>query len=229
LVQGKTVVTLTLILANPPPAVPTLPPAAPASAAAVGGSAPPRPLIATRATLVVCAVSLVGQWIAEARDKLATGPTALKIHMYHGQGRIKDAAKLAAFDLVVTTYATLGSDFSRTSGAGFPPLGSIHWSRIVLDESHTIKNHKPVQSQACLALSGAKRWCVTGTPIETAVGDLLGQLMFLKLSPWDNQAYFDGACHRCLLCAFVWAVLTRPLMHWLSTRSACQARVRHDG
>jgi DNA repair protein RAD16 len=64
----------------------------------------------------------------------------------------------------------------------------------VLDESHTIKNPKPAQSQACLALSGTKRWCVTGTPIETGVGDLLGQLMFLKLAPWDNHAYFESAC-----------------------------------
>jgi hypothetical protein len=40
-----------------------------------------------RATLVVCAVSLVGQWIKEAKSKLRE---TLKIHMYHGGSRIKD-------------------------------------------------------------------------------------------------------------------------------------------
>ena len=52
------------------------------------------------ATLVVCAVSLVGQWIEEARSKL-DGENRLRIHMYHGGKRIKNAKKLAEdFDLV---------------------------------------------------------------------------------------------------------------------------------
>lgn len=90
-------VTLALILANKAP-LPAA--AAPAPAAAAGRCefvmcrlvclwlaihiAPAfhsAALITTSATLVVCAVSLVGQWIAEAKDKLASGATALKIHM----------------------------------------------------------------------------------------------------------------------------------------------------
>jgi SNF2 family DNA or RNA helicase len=47
---------------------------------------------ACRATLVVCPVSLVGQWIAEAEAKLGG---SLRIHMYHGSGRIRDAEKYA--------------------------------------------------------------------------------------------------------------------------------------
>jgi len=62
------VVTLALILANPKPAPPV-----PAPAPVAGGKIP------TSATLVVCAVSLVGQWISEAQAKLTAG---LRIHMY---------------------------------------------------------------------------------------------------------------------------------------------------
>jgi hypothetical protein len=55
-----------------------------------------------RATLVVCAVSLVGQWAEEAQSKLGG---SLSIYQYHGQGRLRDAAKLATnYDIVVTTY-----------------------------------------------------------------------------------------------------------------------------
>jgi len=46
----------------------------------------------------VCAVSLVGQWCAEAAAKLQG--QALKMHQYHGQNRCKDASKLAMYDLV---------------------------------------------------------------------------------------------------------------------------------
>ena len=55
-----------------------------------------------RATLVVCAVSLVGQWMDEAKSKLNG---SLRMYQYHGQGRNKDPVTLAtSYDLVVTTY-----------------------------------------------------------------------------------------------------------------------------
>ena len=40
-----------------------------------------------RATLVVCPVSLVGQWEAEARSKAGR---SLRVYAYHGQGRLRD-------------------------------------------------------------------------------------------------------------------------------------------
>lgn len=60
---------------------------------------PPRTcLCPCSATLVVCAVSLVGQWMAEAQSKLGG---SLRIHMYHGQSRIRSPEVLATkFDLV---------------------------------------------------------------------------------------------------------------------------------
>jgi hypothetical protein len=59
-------------------------------------------LLLHRATLVVCAVSLVGQWMEEAKSKLNG---SLRMYQYHGQGRKRDPQKLATdYDLVVTTY-----------------------------------------------------------------------------------------------------------------------------
>ena len=40
----------------------------------------------SRATLVVCAVSLVGQWIDEAKSK-SNG--SLRVYQYHGPSRIR--------------------------------------------------------------------------------------------------------------------------------------------
>lgn len=51
---------------------------------------------------MVCAVSLVGQWMEEAKSKLNG---SLHMYQYHGQGRIRDPKRLAVdYDLVVTTY-----------------------------------------------------------------------------------------------------------------------------
>jgi SWI/SNF-related matrix-associated actin-dependent regulator of chromatin subfamily A3 len=115
---GKTVEVLSLILANRPPASHGV------------GDKTPLGKIRSGATLVVCAVSLVGQWVDEAKSKLAAD-SGLRIHMYHGTNRIRDPMRLAKdFDLVVTTYATMASDFGGkkgNNGEGFPPLGDIEW------------------------------------------------------------------------------------------------------
>jgi replicative superfamily II helicase len=50
---------------------------------------------------VICAVSLVGQWVDEAKRLC---DNQLTIHPYHGSNRIRDPAKLAQYDIVVTTY-----------------------------------------------------------------------------------------------------------------------------
>eukprot|EP00887_Chlorella_sp_A99_P003475 scaffold7.g3475.t1 len=189
---GKTIETLALVLANPAPR----PPPGTPTVQREGG------LIKSRATLVVCAVSLVGQWMAEAQAKLGG---SLRMHMYHGQNRIKDPIKLATqFDMVVTTYATLNSDFAKAGGkkakkgfegvqprVNFPPLGSIKWHRLVLDESHTVKNSAVGHSRASTALEADRRWMVTGTPVNTDIADLYGQFSVLKMSPFDNKNFFD--------------------------------------
>ena len=115
----------------------------------------------------------------------------------HGQGRIKDPSDLAAFDIVVTTYQTLAADYAkRDANDAFPPLGSIHWHRVLLDEAHLVKAVKSQQSAACIALHADRRWCCTGTPIGTDVADLFGQFSFLRLSPLDKSSYFDAFVKR---------------------------------
>jgi hypothetical protein len=191
---GKTIEVLALVLANPADAVPA------------PGTLLPNQKLRSRATLVVCAVSLVGQWIAEAQEKTAG---SLKIHMYHGQGRIKDARRLATeFDLIVTTYATLSSDCGNKNARGGKapavpgkkdafntknsPLHGVEWHRLVLDESHTCKNPAVGHTKACVALSAQRRWMCTGTPINTDVGDLYGQFAVLGFAPFNNKSFFDA-------------------------------------
>ncbi len=83
--------------------------------------------------------------IPQAEDKLGG---SLRTCQYHGQNRPRNVQKIAAdFDLVITTYQTLSSDFRldvSEDGAGFKPLGAIHWHRIILDE---------VTSTCCLSLT----------------------------------------------------------------------------
>ena len=80
---GKTVISLACVLAAPQEATVTAAKQAAyaaAIAAATSSAAKKKVPVPTHATLVVCAVSLVGQWCAEVQSKLSAD-SALKIHM----------------------------------------------------------------------------------------------------------------------------------------------------
>lgn len=73
--------------------------------------------------------------LLQAVDKLGG---SLRICQYHGSSRPRSERKIAEeFDLVITTYQTLASDYRQdttSNGSGFKPLGAIDWHRIILDE-----------------------------------------------------------------------------------------------
>jgi len=60
-----------------------------------------------------------------------THPGDLSFHKHHGQGRELDVDKLQTADIVLTTYATVATEFCR----GKSSLAKVKWFRIVLDES----------------------------------------------------------------------------------------------
>eukprot|EP00039_Didymoeca_costata_P002706 m.62017 g.62017 ORF g.62017 m.62017 type:complete len:1191 (+) comp11477_c0_seq1:243-3815(+) len=172
---GKTIITLGISLLNPSTIT------APIHR---GGK------LASRGTLVVCAVSLVSQWVSEAKKHLRGD---IQLYAYHGQNRSRNSEVLANQDIVVTTYATLSSDASywkkkSDASKGYvSPLESIIWHRIVLDESHSIKSPGTKMFKAIMALEGIHKWCVTGTPITGTVQDLQTQLQFLGLESIAKQ------------------------------------------
>lgn len=103
--------------------------------------------ILSQGTLVVCNVSLVGQWIEEARSKLANPGL---IYPYHGQNRKRNPKILAQNSIVVTTYETLASDatywMEKSNDRDYcPPCEQIRWWRIICDESHNLR----IRSKKC--------------------------------------------------------------------------------
>jgi SNF2 family DNA or RNA helicase len=114
-------------------------------------------------TLLVCPMSLVGNWEREAA-KFAPG---LRVHVHHGAERPRGAQFAAAVreaDVVVTTYSVAARDAEA--------LGEIPWHRVVVDEAQAIKNAATRQAAAVRALPARHRVAVTGTPVENRLADL---------------------------------------------------------
>jgi SNF2 family DNA or RNA helicase len=99
--------------------------------------APPR----TGPTLLVCPMSLVGNWQREAERFTPD----LAVHVHHGSDRLSGAdlhAALTGADLVITTYGML----TRLEW-----LRERRWRLAILDEAQAIKNSGTRQKRACPA------------------------------------------------------------------------------
>ncbi|MDG4756737.1 DEAD/DEAH box helicase [Micromonospora sp. WMMD710] len=139
---GKTVQLLALLAGDPPDAGPTL---------------------------LVCPMSLVGNWQREA----ARFTPKLRVHVHHGAERARGAEFTAAAhgaDLVLTTYSVAARDAADLAG--------IDWHRVVVDEAQAIKNASTRQAEAVRALPARQRVAVTGTPVENRLADLWSIMQF---------------------------------------------------
>ncbi len=120
-------------------------------------------------TLLVCPMSLVGNWQREAA-KFAPG---LRVHVHHGAERAKGkhfSNAVAGSDLVITTYALAARDSAA--------LAEIEWHRLVVDEAQAIKNAATRQAVAVRGLPARHRVAVTGTPVENRLADLWSIMEF---------------------------------------------------
>ncbi|KAE8037511.1 hypothetical protein FH972_010097 [Carpinus fangiana] len=139
--------------------------------------------------LIVCPMTLLGQWKAEIETHVRPGSLSLYVH--YGQSRPKDVRTLAQSDVIITTYGVLASEFSAENGEDNGGLYSVRWFRVVLDEAHTIKSSKSQISMAAAALVADRRWCLTGTPIQNNLEDIYSLLRFLKVEPWGTWAWWN--------------------------------------
>ncbi|XP_020552344.1 putative SWI/SNF-related matrix-associated actin-dependent regulator of chromatin subfamily A member 3-like 2 isoform X5 [Sesamum indicum] len=143
--------------------------------------------------LIVCPMTLIGQWKTEIETHAEPG--ALSLYVHYGQNRSRDAKFLVQSDVVLTTYGVLASEFSTEVLCiiieDIGGLFSVRWFRVILDEAHTIKSSKSQISMAASALAANCRWCLTGTPIQNNLEDLYSLLRFLKIEPWGSWAWWN--------------------------------------
>lgn len=137
----------------------------------------------SKPTLIVCPPSVFSTWITELEEH--TRPGSLKTYFYY-RNRTRKPEELEKYDIVLTTYSTLGCELFRSVS----PVGKVKWWRIILDEAHIIKNESSQQTKAVLALNAKNRWIVTGTPIQNSSFDLYAFMAFLRFEPFATKCYW---------------------------------------
>lgn len=144
-----------------------------------------------KTTLLICPLSTVTNWEEQIKAHVQQG--ALTYHVYHGSNRVKDPAKLAEYDLIITTYGSVSHELSdKNKGkSGMFPLERLGWFRIVLDEAHMIREQNTYIFKSIVRLQAQRRWAVTGTPVQNRLDDLGSLLAFLRLTPFDHRSKFN--------------------------------------
>jgi superfamily II DNA or RNA helicase len=127
--------------------------------------------LASGPTLLVCPVSVVGNW----RRELARFAPALKVMVHHGAGREGEegfADQARQHDVVITTYALVARDAEILAG--------VQWNGLVADEAQNLKNPSTQHAKVLHELPGGYRIALTGTPVENHLGDLWSIFQFLN-------------------------------------------------
>ncbi|XP_048732232.2 helicase-like transcription factor isoform X3 [Ostrea edulis] len=148
------------------------------------------PTTGARATLIVCPLSVMSNWLDQLEDHVHEN-VHLDIYTYYGSSRIRDPAVLTKQDIVLTTYSTLSCDAKGDSA-----LQKVKWLRVILDEGHAIRNPSAQQTKAIYALQAERKWVLTGTPIQNSIKDLWSLINFLQISPFTDRQWWTRAIER---------------------------------
>lgn len=130
-------------------------------------------------TLLVVPISLMEQW----RDQIRKVWPEAKIRICHGpNGSFNSYEEINQhFDVVISGYTKMfdadiyDKDYRRTI------MHSVEWGRIVLDECHSIRNHKSKVFKGCFDLRAKFRWGLSGTPLQNKVNDLISLLRYIHI------------------------------------------------
>ncbi|XP_015580945.2 DNA repair protein RAD5B isoform X2 [Ricinus communis] len=176
---GKTVMTISLILARP-------------GKGSIDSQESTNTKKAKGGTLIVCPMALLGQWKDELETHSELGSISIFVH--YGGFRTTDPRVISGHDVVLTTYGVLTAAYK--SDLEHSIFHRVEWYRLVLDEAHTIKSWKTMGAQAAFKLSSHCRWCLTGTPLQNNLEDLYSLLCFLHVEPWCNWAWWSKLIQR---------------------------------
>lgn len=176
-------------------------------------------------TLIVVPPALAMQWVNEIRKAAGDALEVDHLEATTGKcrrllGKDKDAEEPTSdADVVITTYGAL----ERHKLAKI--LASVRWGRVVLDEMQEIRSSTTKIATNCEKLRCGRRWMLSGTPLFEGIGDLRGELNFLRLEPFA-AGLEDGFFEFCV--GGPWAARSRTALDLLSVLRLLMLRRSKD-
>jgi superfamily II DNA or RNA helicase len=132
------------------------------------------------ASIVVAPVSVMPNWISEI-NRFAPSLNVKTLR----NDRETMFASLEPGDVLVTSYGLLLSEEQA--------ITAIHWTTVILDEAHAIKNYNTKTSKAAMSLQADFRVILTGTPIQNHLGEIWNLFQFINPGLLGSLQYFNDA------------------------------------
>lgn len=155
-------------------------------------------------TLYVCPKNLLGTVRFQFEKFFGD---QIKVMIYHrdflrSAYNTFDANEIRKYDVIISNYASIVARVAASSiviskpkkgeskakekppskiDAAADAFCKFPWFRIILDESHEIREKNTQRFRAMMCLNSSRRFCVTGTPIYNRVSDIFHQLEFTGL------------------------------------------------
>ena len=130
-------------------------------------------------TLVVVPTTMLSVWQSEAKKHTPS----FKVLKFHGPRRTTCMQDLREADIILTTYRIVVLESQKHT----PTLTSIRFGRIVLDESHELRDLYSATTKAVCRLKAPLRWCVSATPWPKAMHSVSSMLAFLGVEPFAES------------------------------------------
>ncbi|KAM5256255.1 chromodomain-helicase-DNA-binding protein 1-like [Ctenodactylus gundi] len=134
--------------------------------------------------LILCPLSVLSNW-KEEMERFAPG---LSCVTYTGskeeRARLQqDLTQASCFHVLLTTYEVCLKDASF--------LKSFHWSVLVVDEAHRLKNQSSLLHKTLLEFSVVFSLLLTGTPIQNSLQELYALLTFVEPGLFSKEQVED--------------------------------------
>ncbi|CAK9294042.1 unnamed protein product [Gordionus sp. m RMFG-2023] len=137
--------------------------------------------------LIIAPLSTIPNWIKEF-ERFTPKITVI---LYHGSGPDRQDLQplfdkrnqaTQSLPVVVTSYDIAIRDKAF--------LNRFHWSYLIIDEGHRIKNYKCMLFRVLKGFHSANRLLLTGTPLQNNLGELWSLLNFLVPEIFDDLSVF---------------------------------------
>jgi superfamily II DNA or RNA helicase len=132
--------------------------------------------------LVVCPKQAIFEW----KEEISKHSRGIKVLGYK-----KINKSIKNIDIVIVNYDRLVAEYNKHKINKDSPIFNGNWYRVILDESHNIKNINTERWRAVSNLMdiSKKRWISTGTPIHNRIKEIYTSFLFIDapdLGSWDD-------------------------------------------
>jgi SNF2 family DNA or RNA helicase len=132
--------------------------------------------------LVVAPVSVMPNWVSEL-GKFAPHVKVVTINQEEHKERLITIEDININCVLVTSYGILLNEEKIVTAK--------HWSTVVLDEAHAIKNYQSKTAKAAAELKADFKIALTGTPLQNYLGELWNLFQFVNPGLLGSNNFFN--------------------------------------